>query len=525
MDKTPVGIPSSSRKGGGESARGAVVECAASIVKAEEKCSSSKTKRKRVVADLVQDFHEGKNSAKIQRKPLLKSGFNNYYRLEKKLVADNAVSNPFQVQVRTAVHTSTGERRVVKVLNKETVDMNKIRREVNVMVGLRHENVVRFYDAFEDDKNVYICMEYVKGGELFEQLVKQGRYSERRAAAIIRGIIQGLRHIHSAGVAHCDIKPENIMFASNQPDAKIKIIDFGMSQRVHMGRINWLSAQCGTYAYRSPEQLERKYSRACDMWAVGVTMFMLLTGFGPFHSTSMRNTIKRIQEGFHAEIRPGFGNWFPKDLPISRAAMSLISQLLDREDFRRLTPDEALRHPWLNGQVPTNQLLAARVVEHLKAGAAMSRFNRAVCTALSQWIPKGEIYLLEKAFQKSDVNGDGLLCLNEFRNVVRCLELPLTEDQLVKMFQDADVNDDQHIDYKELVLACTHCRLMNSEERLWRVFCELDTDNDSYVTTAELSKVMGKRLPEAEDIMKGINSEHDGKISYEEFLNLWKGFS
>jgi len=456
---------------------------------------------------------------------LLKAGFSKCYRLEKKLVGDNAVSNPFQVQVRLATHLASGERRVVKVLNKETVDMSKIRREIATMKGLVHENVVQFYEAFEDDRHVYVCMEYVKGGELFEQLIKQGRYSERRAAHIIRDIIKGLQHIHNAGIAHCDIKPENIMFATEDMDSTVKIIDFGMAQRVTRGKIGWLTDMCGTYAYRAPEQLDQKYTRACDMWAVGVTTFMLLTGFGPFHSNSPRKTIKRIREGFHAEVREGYGNWFPATLRISRGAMSLITQLLDREDFRRLNPDEALNHPWLQQSIiPREQLLAVRVVEHLQSAAAMTKFNTAICTALSQWIPRGEVYLLEKAFQESDANGDGLISIDEFRQVVHRFNQPMSEEQLIRVFNDADVNGDHFIDYKELIMACVHHRLLSSEERLWRVFCELDANNDNYITTEELARVLGKRSNEAEELLKEVDTNHDGKISYSEFLHVWKPY-
>jgi len=460
---------------------------------------------------------------------LLQERFKKHYRLEKKLVGDNAVSNPFQVQVRLATHLKSGDRRVVKVLNKETVDMPKIRREIATMKGLAHENVVQFYEAFEDDRHVYVCMEYVKGGELFDQLIKQGRYSERKAAHIIRGIIKGLQHIHDAGIAHCDIKPENIMFASEDVDSPVKIIDFGMAQRVTRGKIGWLTDQCGTYAYRSPEQLDQKYTRACDMWAVGVTTFMLLTGFGPFHTNSPRKTIKRIREGFHAEIREGYGNWFPASLRISRGAMSLITQLLDREDFRRLNPAEALNHPWLQqADVPREKLLAERVVEHLQSAAAMTKFNLAICTALSQWIPKGEVYLLEKAFQESDSNGDGLISIDEFRDVVQRFnqghKQPMSEEQLIRVFNDADVNGDHFIDYKELIMACVHHRLLSSEERLWRVFSELDANNDNYITTEELARVLGKRSSEAEELLKEVDTNHDGKISYSEFLDVWKPY-
>jgi len=321
------------------------------------------------------------------------------------------------------------------------------------------------------------------------------------------------------------------MFASDAPDAPVKIIDFGMSQRVSVGEIRWLTAQCGTYAYRSPEQLERKYSRACDMWAVGVTMFMLLTGYGPFHSPSFKTTLKRIREGFHAELRPGYGNWFPKDklVRISRAAMSLIAQLLDREDFRRLTPDEALRHPWLNDQMPADQLLAVRVVEHLQKESSMNRFHTSMCAALSQWIPKGEMYLLEAAFQRIDTNKDGLISIDEFRNAVRKFNKshpqPLSEDCIIKVFKDGDLNNDQHIDYKELILACTHQRILSSEERIWRVFCELDKDNDNYITKSELGHVLGKCNSEAKALLGGLDTDRDGKISYTEFLKLWKGYT
>ncbi|GAB5369692.1 hypothetical protein AAMO2058_001427300 [Amorphochlora amoebiformis] len=410
--------------------------------------------------------------SKRLKKPVLKRNFEEKYKLEGKVVPDQCVSNPFQVQVRTALHKATGDQRVVKILNKETLDMTKIRREIQVMMGLRHENVVRFYEAFEDKYHVYICMEYVKGGELFDQL---------------------------AGIAHCDIKPENVLFTSDKPDSSIKIIDFGMSQRVARGKIRWLTDQVGTYAYRAPEQLDKKYTRACDMWAVGVTMFMLLTGFGPFHTASNSDTIRRIREGFHAEIKEGYGNW--------------------------LNPKEALAHPWLaEASESKEQLLGMRVITQLQSASAMTRFHRAVCNALAQWVPKGELYLLEKAFKESDTNGDGLMSIDEFRTTVRRFNQSMSEKDVQRVFNECDINGDRYIDYNELLLACVHHRLVSSEERLWRVFSELDTNNDNYISSKELAQVLGNRR-EAEELIKQIDSNKDGRISYSEFLNMWKGYS
>ena len=530
---------------------------------------------------------DDKEAATLARS-VLKSGFEEFYDIKGKLAQDFQVSNPGQVQVLLATHRTSRTVRAVKVLNKSNLSPVKILAEVEMLARHNHPNVVHFYEAFEDSKHVYLCMELMRGGELFDQIVKLGRYTEGRAATIVRSILRGLKHVHDVGVAHCDLKPENILFVSSDPDSDVKIIDFGLAQRVCRGRISWLDGIGGTETYMSPERVTPpfQFTRACDVWSVGVVMFMLLTGFAPFQAQRRAESIAKIKGGFHAEVRKGLGPWFPEAFPISASAKNLLAQLLHKDAHLRLTPAEALKHPWLSGEANDQvgcepvlkfpplpfdidvivlvfstrkrlrartaipelarltslpslprvrpQFLAAKVVEQLRSYTTMTDFQKAVCKGLSRHIPKGELYLLERAFKAADTDSDSLISIDEFRKTVarynqsrKRSDCKLTEEELQRVFSNADVNKDSYIDYEELILACVRRRLMGAEERLWWVFSVLEQGNrGGRISTAAIAKALSALDPKgAKQMVKDAGGEKDGYVTYTQFFNMWKRYS
>lgn len=155
--------------------------------------------------------------------------------------------------------------------------------DVFVICVQDHPNVIKLYEYFEDETNVYLVTELCTGGELFDRIIKEEFFSEQVAAKVFKQILQALNYCHSMNIVHRDLKPENFLFVSNDPNADLKIIDFGLSKIMEGGKLHRMKTRAGTPYYISPEVLAGNYDVSCDMWSAGCMMYILLCGYPPFY--------------------------------------------------------------------------------------------------------------------------------------------------------------------------------------------------------------------------------------------------
>eukprot|EP00762_Andalucia_godoyi_P002374 ANDGO_02790.mRNA.1 Calcium/calmodulin-dependent protein kinase type 1 len=253
-------------------------------------------------------------------------------------------SGTFSV-VRVARHKETGVDYAVKIIDKANVDVNKdsLTTEVKILKGVQHPNIVRLYDLYESPRKVYLVLERLTGGELFDRIVNvyPNGYSEKEASIIIYKIVSAIDYLHSRGIVHRDLKPENLLYASDALDADIKITDFGLAKI--MREDDMLKTACGTPSYVAPEVLlNNGYDAAVDMWSIGVIMYILLCGFPPFFSESTPELFDQIIAGDFSFPSPYWDN-------VSHSARELITRLLQVDPVKRFTTKQVLNHPWIKG--------------------------------------------------------------------------------------------------------------------------------------------------------------------------------
>ncbi|KAJ6799506.1 serine/threonine-protein kinase PEPKR2 [Iris pallida] len=236
--------------------------------------------------------------------------------------------------VRLCRSKSTGEEFACKTLKKNGEE--SVHREMEIMQHLSgHPNVVALKAVFEDSDSFHLVMELCGGGRLLDQMTKEGRYSEQKAANLIKELASVIRYCHEMGVVHRDIKPENILLTAS---GKMKLADFGLAVRVANGQR--LSGIAGSPAYVAPEVLSGHYSEKVDVWGAGVLLHALLVGVLPFQGDSrdaVFEAIKNVQLNFHS------GMWES----ISELGRDLLGRMLNRDVTRRMTANEILRHPWI----------------------------------------------------------------------------------------------------------------------------------------------------------------------------------
>ncbi|KDQ11049.1 hypothetical protein BOTBODRAFT_177535 [Botryobasidium botryosum FD-172 SS1] len=231
----------------------------------------------------------------------------------------------------------------LKCLYKSEIVQSKvekqIRREIEIQQNLRHPHVLRLYGFFHDEKRIFLMLEFAGRGELYKQLHKQGRFTEKRSARYIAQMADALSYLHRKHVIHRDIKPENLLLGIN---GELKIGDFGWSVHAPGNRRTTL---CGTLDYLPPEMVEGKsHNERVDYWALGVLCYEFLCGVPPFEDIGQNATYKRIAR---VDLK------IPAH--VSPEAKDLIARLLRYEPELRLGLDEVARHPWVVRYKPSSK--------------------------------------------------------------------------------------------------------------------------------------------------------------------------
>jgi len=201
---------------------------------------------------------------------------------------------------------------------------------------IQHKNIIRYYDFYEDLHFLYVVMELCKGGEVFGKIVELKRFSEKNAASLGQQMLEAIRYIHSMNIAHRDIKAENFMLAESEITSEVKMIDFGMACKFKEGEV--LTELCGSPHYLAPELIGQKYNQRADVWAFGVLLYLLQYGHYPYDAKHPRDIMVKI---LTEPIR-----WQTK-VKLSKNGLDFLKKLLEHDPKRRLSPEDALTHPWM----------------------------------------------------------------------------------------------------------------------------------------------------------------------------------
>ncbi|XP_018496076.2 calcium/calmodulin-dependent protein kinase type 1 [Galendromus occidentalis] len=263
-----------------------------------------------------------------------------------------------------------GEMYAVKCIDKKALKgkEDSLENEVKVLRKLKHPNIVQLLETFEDRNKVYLVMELVTGGELFDRIVEKGSYTEQDASHLIRQILEAVDYMHSQGVVHRDLKPENLLYYSTEEESKIMISDFGLSKMEDSGV---MATACGTPGYVAPEVLAQKpYGKAVDVWSMGVIAYILLCGYPPFYDESDANLFAQILKGEFEFDSPYWDD-------ISDSAKDFIRHLICVDVEGRFTCRQALGHPWISGNTASSKNIHGSVSEQLKKNFAKTKWRQA----------------------------------------------------------------------------------------------------------------------------------------------------
>lgn len=449
--------------------------------------------------------------------------------------------------VHSALSKEDGTKVAVKTLKKQggaaSVSNTLVENEIMVMNRIveyvsPHPNVIHLVDVFEDPDCVHLVLELCEGGELFDRIVQQERYSEAGASRVIRQITNGLASLHMASISHRDLKPENCLFLTPEEDSPLKIMDFGLS---HIeGLTNPVVGLFGSIDYVSPEALsKRSANSAGDMWALGVILYILLCGYPPFHATNNKDKQQLIMSGsFDFDDH----SW----KAVSTSAKQLIASLLTVDPTRRPSSAELLLHPWVTGHSARSEPMEPEVFQRLVSFNARRKFRAAAYASIvsNQFmmrtkrlqrilggvenLSQEELNLLHTNFKRISSNGTSVN-MEEFEQVLRSMSMGSLVPLAQRIFEHFDCDKNGRVDMREIVCGFSSLRNRAGEEPLKLCFKMYDADGSGFISRDELACML-KALPEAylpEDLLSDpgkfdelfdrMDANCDGRLSYEEF--------
>lgn len=429
--------------------------------------------------------------------------------------------------VYKVMHIKTGIIRAMKVIKKDSVrfqdDDKKFLKEIEVLIKLEHPNIIKIFEYFTDDLNYYLITEYISGGELYEGLVKMSNFNEFKCAFILNQIISAVYYLHSNNIVHRDIKPENILISNSNKDLlSIKLIDFGSCNYIKKNEN--FTLKVGSPYYIAPEVLKHDYNNKCDIWSIGVILYILLVGYPPFKAKNKNDLFNKIKTGSYSMEGPGWNR-------VSAQAKDLVTHMLEYDYNKRYSAEKCLNHIWikqLEKSKESNQI-NDRYLESILVNISNLHVREKLQQATIAYIVHSiycneEIDDLKHVFNKLDINKDGKLTYQEFRDGFskhfQGKEF-LKEINIEQLLSDIDGNLDGVISYEEFLRVTVNKKKLLNERNLQIAFDKFDLDKDGKLSKTEIKTVLDTTDFEyINRLIDAIDNNRDGYVSFDEFKNL-----
>eukprot|EP01022_Parablepharisma_sp_SALTPOND_P018088 TRINITY_DN293_c0_g1_i1.p1 TRINITY_DN293_c0_g1~~TRINITY_DN293_c0_g1_i1.p1 ORF type:complete len:552 (+),score=64.24 TRINITY_DN293_c0_g1_i1:2543-4198(+) len=423
----------------------------------------------------------------------------------------------FGVVNQVCLNKDNKKKFAVKSIKIESIlsELELIENELEILQSVDHPNIIKYYETYNDGEYLHIVTELCTGGELFERIVQKGKFTEQEAARITEKILSAISFLHNLGICHRDIKPENFMFSSVEPDAEIKIIDFGLSTKfIKEHRMRDI---VGTPYYVAPEVLEGVYTNACDVWSVGVVLYIMLDGRPPFNGTSSEVLSKVAKAAVFFPER----QW----RNISTDAKDLILKMLEKNVEKRYTAKQCLDHSWFQKHGDTSfPQLDVKLLNRLKNYKKQSRFKQEVLGIVTKFLHPLVVKYYTNNFRAIDQNEDGYISVPDLIQSAKENNIEITEAEATQLLQVLDFDKNGHCSISDFVAASVDKKFC-SEEIAKLAFDHFDVQKDGFITVMDLITAFQRGTKkytdkEIEEILGEVDLDKDGKITFQQFKEI-----
>ena len=403
----------------------------------------------------------------------------------------------------------------VKVVPKYRATISELKNEIDCLSKVRgHKNVMNLIDAFEDNTHVYVLTPLYSGGELFDRIVTQRIFTEVDARRNMYQLLSAIAHCHSKSIVHRDVKPENLLYSSQDPEAELVLVDFGMSREFHPETDKPMNLQCGSPSYVAPEVLLKTYDEKCDLWSCGVILHILLVGKTPFGDGTEDEILERVE--CFAKLDMSGPEWSK----ISNEAKDLLLRLLTLEPQNRCTPQQALNHSWMlmdEKAVEEKGGFLFGAQQNMKEFNRHRRLKRAAIRVIAELARDEEsAQRFSQYLSKLKRDEHGRVKLSDLANIM--------PNQEKFAFEGLRVYDAGMVDPKELIASALAKSIYLDEHYLLAAFKKFDISGDGFLDKHELALALGKDPKLDKELVNEafLHADKDGsgKISFEEFADV-----
>lgn len=335
-----------------------------------------------------------------------------------------------------------GKEVAIKVIPKENSPNHFLMEEVKILSEVDHPNIIKYLKHYESEKYLYVVTEYCAGGDLFQKIIDQGKFSEDEAVTVMEELLRAINHCHHLGIIHRDLKPENILYTTKRT---LKLIDFGISVKSNSTANEKLA---GTAQYIAPEIfVDEIYTTACDIWSLGVIMHVLLSSCLPISGDSLGQIELRV-------MRYG-GPTFKLKVweKVSEEAKDLLKRMLDPDHKTRITAAEALKHPWFTSRTTRAAISYSGIIEALRKYSEFSKDKKNELELVVKHMSEEELNEFRRTFLELDKEMNGLLTSSDLEEILNGTQDEISGKEMEELIRRINLNGQAFINYSSFLAA------------------------------------------------------------------------
>ena len=391
----------------------------------------------------------------------------------------------------------------ISIKNLTQKDYNDLVKEVDIISGLDHPNIIKFYETYHDKYFFHIVMELCQGKEVFDNIANHGFMSEKKVVNIIFKVLLAIAHCHSRGITHRDLKPENILFESLKPDAEIKLIDFGLSRKY--SKDEKMHTILGTPYYVAPEVLKGEYDEKCDIWSIGAMTYLMLCGDPPFTGSSNNEIFKKIVKN---EVKFNPYKW----KNISNSAKDFVKLCLNKNASERPSASKAVEHKWFSSvlkETHSEKNLPKSILINIKNFDIEDKFKQMIIKYLINTMNGGdEINIYKNAFYALNYYHNGWIEPSELKKGYMLSGIDITDEEIEYLYSIIVHPSKGGIDYTEFLMAGIDKKEIFTYDKIEKAFNYFDINKSGFIEYEDLEEAllkMGKECTESDGINSIIN--------------------
>ena len=423
----------------------------------------------------------------------------------------------------------------MKIINKNyscsVFDEKEILNEINILRTMDHPGILKIFEFYSNQQSYSIVTELCPGGELFQQIIDKGPFTEKYSAYVMYQIFSAVNYCHKMHIVHRDLKPENILIVNKDKDGfpTIKICDFGTSKIFEKGAVQ--RKLVGSSYYIAPEVLKKHYNEKCDIWSCGVILYILLSARPPFGGQDDNDIMERVATGVYDLESPPFDK-------VSASALDLIRKLLTMDVNERITAEQALNHPWFKenksqeyyNKIKDNDTMK-ELIENLKKYKRTSIIQETALAYLVHHFPQVKDVINScKLFNQMDKSGDGKITKAELlKGLSERYKSKTLEQDVEEIYKNLDMDNNGYIGYEEFVRAAVSKEYFVKDNVLRFAFRYFDKDDSGEITFDEIENLFTQSIPDKtkvhetlKNIIQEVDKNNDDKITFEEFSIVMK---